>query len=218
VTASVALLGCLDWNHPRSWSKRVVNWQPNDPQSFDNKIGFEWRHAPHDLRVPSSGMYYDLTLVPLPVEVIGGGPPSIHTVPGAPIKFGGEGYQCSIVNYGDVPIFNATCVLQTVFWEAVEDSGVMLASTGSRRQKSQGKELIARPWKLTIPRIDPGPASPFVFYMSNPNEVFVRVIAPQTISFQRLGSSSVETARLVQPLNPEMTVSPPMKGLMDGAR
>lgn len=111
------------------------------PQSFDNKIGFEWRNYTKGLEVSASGTFEILSFAALPPSVLSGGTASLQATPGSPVKFEGDGYQCSITNYGDAPIFNASIVFETVFWKAVEDARVAIASGGSRREKGGAKKF-----------------------------------------------------------------------------
>jgi hypothetical protein len=161
--------------------------------------------------VPPDGKYFDVTLAPLPEEVLRGGPMTVSTAPGSPLR-GDNRYLCRIINHGSVPIFNALITLGTTFWESEENAkpSAVLTGPGPMMIKGQGKELISRPWNVSIPKVEPGSSNPFVFYLSSPNQCFVRVGAPKTISFQRLGRNKVETAELIAPHRLELIIPPPM--------
>jgi len=110
-----------------------------------------------------------------------------------------------------VPIFNVRFELQCVFMAAVHDAKPSFVATGPAGATltviGEGDEIIRRPWGISTAKIDPG--CPFVFYLDNPNAVWVDVTAPETIEFQRLGSDLRETARLIRPYRKSVNFSPP---------
>lgn len=56
------------------WASRRPNASADSAHSLDNTIEFEWGRAPIGLVVPPDGKYYELTLAPVPVDMLKGGP------------------------------------------------------------------------------------------------------------------------------------------------
>lgn len=180
--------------------QRIFEKLSRQPASLDNTIEFEWSIAPREVVVPDDGRVHVMPLIPVPPETMGGGPAAITTAPGSKYSLG-PAYRCRVINHGPDAIFDARCEIQTTFFKniIVEDTQTSM---------TQGEMLFTRTW---VTRVDPKAGS-FTFYLQNPNDVWIRITAPITIEFQRIGSDKRETASLIRPRPPEVMFSPPMPG------
>jgi hypothetical protein len=177
----------------------------HDKQNLDNTIEFAWDVATGTQVVPSDGKYNRLTLAPIPVER-GGGTGISHGPPGYPIFLTGRGYECRITNHSPITIFNATVILESVFLKSAD---VTQEGAPNLVGKRSGDRLLDRQWTIRVPKLEADAKSPFVLYISNPNDVFVEVRAPDKIRFQRLGSSETEVANLIPSTRQQILFVPP---------
>jgi hypothetical protein len=69
-------------------------------------------------------------------------------------------YRCEVNNYAKRPLFNVSMSPRLTFREPV-------AVPGQGRARQQGKITLEREWAFTIPKLDPLPGAPFVFYIWN---------------------------------------------------
>lgn len=174
---------------------------------LDRKIEFEWNPVLGSLTNPPHSRYCCITLVPLSAEVINGsGTTTIG--PGGAIMLR-NGYECRVVNHSKTPIFNVSFDLQCVFKAADHAARPSVPGGSLPKIVGQGAEVLRRPWRVSAPRLD-GDGQPFTFYIDNPNDVWVDVVAPEDITFERLGSAKKETALLIAPYRNSVTLPPPM--------
>jgi len=71
------------------------------------------------------------------------------------------GYRCQLTNYYAMPIFKVSFSLRLRFMKIVSD--------GNANTMHSGDEILVRPWRITVPKIDVGVNSGFVFYVANTN-------------------------------------------------
>lgn len=189
------------------WFRR---WRKNRADTLDHKIEFEWGPVMRRPKVPDSGYYNLLTLAPIPEEVSAGAVMTIPGPPGDSINLPRPWFRCKIANHSGERLFDVRCVLQLEFHRVIEDLSAVIESQGARRRASVDEHMLSRTWNVRVSKLDDG--GEFVFYITNPNEVFVQATAPDTISFKRLGSGQEETAILIPPSSnrhdfwPEMSV------------
>ncbi len=191
----------------------LPNWRgaasPNN--DLDNTIEFEWNPFIGEITNPPHSHYCHVTLSPTPVDMIGGGGSPVAIGPGTKVYFR-DAFQCKVTNHSKVPVFNVNFELQCVFTAVVHDAKPSAIITGPAGAQltimGQGDEIMRRPWRIYTAKINAGAEHPFVFYIDNPNDVWIDVTVPETIEFTRLGSSQRETARFIMP-NRKRTIFPP---------
>jgi hypothetical protein len=71
-----------------------------------------------------------------------------------------------------------------------------------------GETYLARDWPISITKIDPGSANPFVFYIVNMNQYFVTVSPPDIATGKQLGDTTPKTITIIKPTGFQMHFSP----------
>ncbi|MFZ0495750.1 MAG: hypothetical protein WBE85_12960 [Methylocella sp.] len=151
---------------------------------------------------PAGGRIFGLNVFPTPIANSGGGFIEFFALkPGQEMKWSPsngilQAYECKITNYGVVAIFNAEIVFKWIFQEAVAD----------KNQVRSGKVTLERDWPCLIPKIDPGVANPFVFYIYNISNQFVYVSLPASISGTPAGKRVAIRFSLTQSSAPPMNL------------
>ena len=69
-------------------------------------------------------------------------------------------YRCEVNNYTRRTLFNLSMSPHLTFRESV-------SVPGQENSRQQGKVTLERDWAFTIPKLDPPPGPPFVFYIWN---------------------------------------------------
>ena len=112
-----------------------------------------------------------------------------------------EVIRCKITSYLQRgPLFNVALPLRYLLSEAIRDKNNPSATRG-------GTIVADRIVPLTLPKIDSGRESPFIFYIINMTPQFVEIDFPSTVSFQ--GSDSKrQSARLISVYMPNINLSP----------
>jgi hypothetical protein len=76
---------------------------------------------------------------------------------------GATAYKCEIGNYGDAPILEVELDLDLTFYDAVPVQNQSNAIT-------TGSQILKRPWRIEVDKIDIGPLNSFSFYIYNSTE------------------------------------------------
>jgi hypothetical protein len=155
----------------------------NAPTVVETPFFAECHNGTMPAVAPAGGRIFGLHVFPIQIANGGGGfveyggfkPGQEMTWSGMPM----QAYECKITNYGAVAIFNAEIMFKWIFQEAV----------ANKNQVQSGKVTLERDWPCLIPKIDPGVANPFVFYIYNVSDQFVDVILPASISGTPAGKS-----------------------------
>ena len=154
--------------------------------------------------VPSEGRIHVLLTSEIPKEMGGGGLPDYFATPGSQWKWRNDdlpawAYRCDITNYSTDVLFDVSISAHLTF-------RVPVPVPGQEKSRAQGDVTLDRDWVFTVPKLDPSPATPYVFYVWNccvPK--FVQVALPthvETRDGKRLPLVQPK-GNLFQPLNPE---------------
>jgi hypothetical protein len=112
------------------------------------------------------------------------------TISPGPSKLPQIVYQCTITNYGHIPVLNARLLLNIDFQKPIEQPGGRFI----------GGELVSHvEWPVDISKIEPGESNPFVFCFYNVTPHFVLVRLGDSASFQRIDENDRRITTLVQP-------------------
>jgi hypothetical protein len=188
--ASLALLAGIE-DPPPEWTNERLR-EANEPwkvplvirESSDPGLYVECQHIFSSIKIPNDGRMYVLNLFPTPLANRGGGMAEMSGMSGSDYPLpGGKAamaYKCSVTNYGDKPMLAITIGLHLVFQEAVKDKDNPTAIRS-------GEITAQRPWRIDIPKIDPGANSPFVFYIWNVTPSWVNVSFPNNAIGEYIG-------------------------------
>jgi hypothetical protein len=173
----------------------------HEPQTgVTGRLFVDCRLGTMPARIPHSGRVYAL----VPLENGGGGLAEYFGEPGGDWSFGKSpqwAYRCEVINYAHGVLIDVTFDIRLTLTkpERVPDQPNAF---------KQGEVTLARGWKIVIPKIDPGPREPFVFYVHNcclDRFVHARIPSVGTGTF---GEQTVEleiqqsATNMVQPLYP----------------
>jgi hypothetical protein len=130
--------------------------------------------------VPPEGRIHVLVTSEIPVSMGGGGLEDYFgrldafTNNGAPAT----AYRCEFTNYSSDVLFNLTVPVHLTF-------RMSLPVPGQDKSRSEGDVTLDRDWVVNIPKLDPSPAAPYVFYVWNccvPK--FVHVALPDALVYK----------------------------------
>lgn len=150
---------------------------------------------------------YVLNVFPTPIANGGGGFGEITKSSDQPFTWptpGGvpmQAYQCKITNYGLKTIFNIGISFAWVFRKAVPDKD-------HPSTLRSGEVTLERDWPCQIPKIDPGTANSFIFYISNMSDQFVDVSLPHTILGTTVGENAPTIFKLTVAESRTVNLSP----------
>jgi hypothetical protein len=152
---------------------------------------------------PTEGRIHVLLTNELPADLGGGGFADYFTKPGSDWKWANDplgtfAYRCELTNYSPDVLFNVTMRPRLIFRTADAVPG---QSPSARRE---GQVTLDREWPITVPKIDPSPGAPFVFYIWNccvQKFVYVRLPEFATTKTARIPLIQSE-GNLGQALNP----------------
>jgi hypothetical protein len=118
------------------------------------------------------------------------GVPKGFTITPDPKNYPSNFMQCSITNYGQIPVLNARLILGIDFRKAEQrGEGVLI-----------GGELVQHvDWPIDIAKIEAGENKPFVFYLWNTSPHFAEVRISDNVSFQRSDENEERISKLMQP-------------------
>jgi hypothetical protein len=161
------------------------------PDQRRTTITFECHIAPHSIIVPVDGRIHIATFTTHPetsagVNYISTTPGSLHELQGNRPPFG-QVYRCSLINYGQSPLFDPEIVFRVDFTSVINHPPSGLGS---------GELICSVDWPVRLGKIDAGVERPAVFYVWNESSYFAMVKKPTTIAFRPEG----ETARRVEQL------------------
>lgn len=151
--------------------------------------------------VPSEGRIHVLLTNEMPTS--GGGLMDYFGQPGSEWKFTNDGlpawaYRCELNNYSSDVLFNSSISVRLTF-------RVPLPIPGQENSRKQGDVTLDRDWAFTVPKLDPSPAAPYVFYVWNccvPKFVQVR-LPEQAIAEKGRKIPLIQSAgNLFEPLGP----------------
>jgi hypothetical protein len=198
IPVAAAILGVICLVFAAAWHR--ANIEAGDEAEINRNVSVE---CLYEMLPKVFGPYERvnvLQLFPLPIENGGGGLMEMFDRSGKEWKFPDDGqgfpmlqgYQCSISNYGTVPLFDFKISLDLTFLKADK----LPDQPNTRRE---GSVTLQRAWDIHIPKLDGGVGKAFVFYMYNNNEDnFVRVLIPKTATATPLGRT--------KPISLELTV------------
>ncbi len=150
---------------------------------------------------PVGGTIYILHLLEQP-EPFGNGLKRLIGTPGSewkqPSSQGSAawGYRCELTNYSTDVLFNLSVRVHATFKTALA-----AAQTNSYKE---GDITLDRSWSFNIPKLDPSPAAPFVFYISNQHVqrfVYVRLADSATSDSVNIRIAQSRD-HLIQPTDP----------------
>jgi hypothetical protein len=154
---------------------------------------------------PASGRYYVTEILPSLINqevslALGYrfGPPGAATLPPDIVQWA---YECTLINYSTLPVFNVIVPIRVTFQEAHHPE-----NQPSAWQSGMIKAI--RTTSLTISKIDTGKDSPFVFYLSSQSPDFVKLDFFQTAMLQEGGDQKTKTGRLIVSANSYIQFSP----------
>jgi hypothetical protein len=155
--------------------------------------------------MPAEGHINLLYTNEIPQDSGGGGLADMSSPPGSQLKFTNDAvpawaYRCEATNYSPAVVFNVIVPLRLTFFTAVP-----VPSGPNSQAFKGGAATLERDWVFTIPKLDPAPAAPFVFYVWNCCEPrFVRLRLPDRLTMQ--GGMQMplvqSTGNLIQDLSP----------------
>ena len=172
-----------------------------------------WRQMPKVM--PQEGRIVVLSSHSVSPEELGGGDLAEYFGPdGSPTTWAHEnfifGHRCELFNYSDAPVFNVETTFQMDVLSVIKNESGSLNS---------GDLLKTVEWHLNVPKVDAGVATPFVFYILNNWNYFLRFNLPREAKLQYLSEEtrvvSIGTASSTYPamfLNPAPEIKSPPVG------
>lgn len=176
---------------PPEWVNRKLredheDWQvpPVIRTSSDPGLFVECQHIRFPIKVASDGRTFGLNLFPTPLANRGGGMGEYSGIPGSDFNISNNplttGYKCSVTNYGPRPMLAIRIGLNLVFQKAVRDKD-------NPNAVRNGEITAQRPWRIDVPKIDPGANNPFIFYIWNITDAWVNVSFPDSVEAEYIG-------------------------------
>lgn len=152
-------------SEPRKATRNAASQHPPAATERTDQFFIECQKGVMPSIVPPSGRIHVLNpdeSDPTP----GRGLADFFATPGATgWKFTSDGlpawaYKCEVTNYTSHVVFNASIHLRLTFRE-------VRPVPGNPNSRGVGPVTLVRPWEFTIPKLDPAPAAPYVFYIWN---------------------------------------------------
>ncbi len=109
--------------------------------------------------------------------------------------------ECKLTNYGNFPIFNAVLSARVAFTEAHRPEG---QTTGWQ----SGPLRFVKSATITVPKIDAGKDSPFIFYLKSQSADFVDVEFLSEVTLQEGSDPTSKASRLIIPAHTRVSFSP----------
>ena len=126
------------------------------------------------------------------------GAPGAATLPPDVVEWA---YECTLINYGNLPVFNVVVPIRVTFQEAHHPP-----NQPNAWQSGAVKAIKAA--SLTIAKIDAGKESPFIFYLKSQSPDFVELDFLETAMLQEGSDQKTKTGRLIVATNSHIRFSP----------
>jgi hypothetical protein len=193
-------------SHPDAWTAKKTQ----TPAAVESKLLIQCIGGSPPSVVPASGGYDVIPLIsnnfrrPGPLA-------SSHlfsfSSPGTPWKPAGDSvlfaYRCEVVNYESIALFRVQVGLRFEFRKAIPQ-----APTGS----TGGPLILGGVFTYSIPRVDPGPNNPYVFYIWNmADNEFANVWLPSEATATRLGDDKSMRIKLIATGRDDIWMGPALR-------
>jgi hypothetical protein len=109
--------------------------------------------------------------------------------------------ECKLTNYGNLPIFNAVLSARATFTEAHRPEG-------QTNGWQSGPVKAIKQASITVPKIDAGKDSPFVFYLKSQSADFVNVEFLPEVTLQEGSDPTSRLGRVIIPAHTHINFSP----------
>lgn len=145
-----------------------------------NRIFAQCQYGVMPAVMPPEGRVHVLTAMELPPET-GGGLADFFGRPGSEWKWTNDGepswsYRCELTNYSSDVLINVSVPVRLTF-------RTPMPVPGQQNARRQGDVTLDRNWVFVVPKLDPAPAAPYVFYVWNSSvKKFVQVRLPESVS------------------------------------
>jgi hypothetical protein len=178
------------------------------PRANEPSVYLECHYSAMPTRLPG-GRVYVLNLWPMPAANGEGGlmeyfslaePPELKwptNASGMPLAV----QHCEITNDGNAAIYSIETAVQLQFREVLVDRD-------NPNVSRSGTVILARPWLISVPRLDPGTDRAFSFYIWNMSQLFAQVALPDDATGLVLGENQRRSIRIIHPAAVPMSFNP----------
>jgi hypothetical protein len=193
----VWLAPVLEYLNIRGWSTAERNAPPS--------IFVECNYGVIPRLYPASGRFYFTEIFPSLINehvslALGYrfGAPGAATLPPDVVEWA---YECTLTNYGNLPVFNVVVPIRVTFQEAHRPPN-------QQNGWQSGSVKAIKASSITIAKIDVGRENPFLFYLKSQSPDFVGLEFLEIATLQEGSDQTTKAGRLIVAANSHIQFSP----------